>query len=148
MKKKHVSLRRNKAICSVFYDRGIIESWGTGTNQMVQRCLDLEVPEPEFSEVFGGVNVKFLFKEPIITIMKRRKVEGKPAILSPRQEEILTILANNKQLTRREIVIHLESLVPARTVQRDLAGLKEMNLIDHRGQANNLVWFLIPRKKT
>jgi len=27
---------------------GYIEQWGTGTNEMVKRCLEWGIPEPEF----------------------------------------------------------------------------------------------------
>jgi len=150
LKKKHASLKRNKIICNVFYDRGIIEAWGTGTNQIIQRCLDLGVPEPEFGEAFGGVYVRFYFKEPILTLIKEKKDQGMPAmptILSTRQKEILALLTTHTELTRKDIMVNLEGSGAVRSVQRDLATLKEMGLIDHHGETKNLVWFLVHSQK-
>jgi ATP-dependent DNA helicase RecG len=37
-----------------------IEQWGTGTNEMVKRCLEWGLPEPEFEYVAGDVVVTFM----------------------------------------------------------------------------------------
>jgi predicted HTH transcriptional regulator len=67
--------------------------------------------------------------------------------LNSRQQEILSILTPNKQLTRREILFQLEGSIPDRTLQRDSSALKEGGLISHRGQTQNLVWFLSQDEK-
>jgi ATP-dependent DNA helicase RecG len=54
LKKKHIPLRRNKAICNVFYNRGTIETWGSGTTQMIQRCKDREYRSQNLTKNLAG----------------------------------------------------------------------------------------------
>lgn len=54
LKKQHSSFPRNKLISKIFYARGLIESWGTGTNKMIELCKKEKVPLPIFREQSKG----------------------------------------------------------------------------------------------
>lgn len=60
LKKKHASYPRNKNIADIFFKAGYIETWGRGTNKIVEACKSAGLPEPEFVEHAGGIQTIFL----------------------------------------------------------------------------------------
>lgn len=60
LKGEHSSYPRNKNIANVFFKAGYIESWGRGTNKIINSCLDAGLPEPVITEEMGGVSITFL----------------------------------------------------------------------------------------
>ena len=86
----------------MFYQRGWIEKWGTGTTRMVEYCRKNNTPEPEFSESSGGFSVVFPFKEPMDTGSTIQH-SSYNAHLTPRQEEIVSILKNAMPIFDRQI---------------------------------------------
>lgn len=60
LKKKHASFPRNKNIADIFFKAGYIETWGRGTNKIVEACKAAGLPEPEFLEHAGGIQTIFL----------------------------------------------------------------------------------------
>lgn len=60
LKKKHASYPRNKNIADIFFKAGYIETWGRGTNKIVEACKAAGLPEPEFVEHAGGIQIIFL----------------------------------------------------------------------------------------
>ncbi|MDZ7358937.1 MAG: putative DNA binding domain-containing protein [candidate division KSB1 bacterium] len=59
LKTNHLSKPRNKLLAEVFYYAGFIEAWGRGTLMMVDKCIEQGLPEPEFIEDHGVMNVIF-----------------------------------------------------------------------------------------
>lgn len=124
---KHGSWPRNTLISKVFYARGLIETWGTGTNRMIQLCDEADVPAPKFEEYSGGVSVTFRFKTPIGT-----SKPAAPAELSTRQNEILSVLRQSSHpLSTNQILSQLQHPPTARTVQNDLAILQKIKPNQH-----------------
>jgi len=60
LKVEHSSFPRNKHIAGVFFRSGYIESWGRGTNKIIDSCIEAGLPEPIMKEEQGGVSVTFL----------------------------------------------------------------------------------------
>jgi ATP-dependent DNA helicase RecG len=65
----HESRPWNPLIASVFYRRGIIETWGQGTLKMAAWAEDAGVPRPEILEIPGAVVVRF-----------RKRAAGRPQV--------------------------------------------------------------------
>ena len=82
---------RSASISFTFYQRGWVESWGTGTTRMIGYCQENGTPEPEFEEYSGGFAVIFRFKEAMGGGQRIKNVE-KPT-LHKRQEKIMKILS-------------------------------------------------------
>jgi ATP-dependent DNA helicase RecG len=59
LKKKHASYPRNKNIAEIFFKAGYIEAWGRGTNKIMEAFKRVGLPEPEFVEHAGGIQVIF-----------------------------------------------------------------------------------------
>ena len=47
-KENHISKPFNPIIANMFYKAGFVESWGKGTNNIVNDCLKMGLPEPEY----------------------------------------------------------------------------------------------------
>jgi len=135
------SLLRNPIIANVFYRCKLIEMWGRGIGEIINRCKVAGDPEPEF--VIDPAEFKIIFKFPFSL---------KPAIISvgedvikpsSRQQEIIKILTNSKELTTKEIMDQLEESLSERTLRRDLLALKKLGIVASRGSTHRAVWFLL-----
>jgi ATP-dependent DNA helicase RecG len=133
----HDSILRNKLISHVFYLRGMIEKWGSGTNKMIDLCKEASIPEPKFIERTGGLAVIFKFREPISIISQESKNK---ISLNVRQEAILHILRNKKPLSAAEIFSKLKNPPSLRTVKSDLSALQELGLVEQQGKGPNTLW--------
>jgi ATP-dependent DNA helicase RecG len=60
LKKDHSSYPRNRNIANVFFKAGYIESWGRGTNKIIDACREAGLPEPVIEEEQGGFGITFL----------------------------------------------------------------------------------------
>ncbi|WP_421716634.1 Fic family protein [Arcobacter arenosus] len=58
-KENHISKPFNPIIANMFYKAGFVESWGKGTNNIVDDCLKMGLPEPEYKYTFQSVQVIF-----------------------------------------------------------------------------------------
>ncbi|MCE3237374.1 MAG: putative transcriptional regulator [Gammaproteobacteria bacterium] len=147
LKKPHESHPRNEEIATIFYERGLVEGWGTGTLRMISYCQKNGTPEPEFQEYSGGFAVIFHFKERMGRIIQEtgENVFISQIELTLRQKNILKILSIGRKMSISDILSHLEDAPAMRTLRDDLARLKEKGLIDLEGRAKGARWFLVKR---
>ena len=139
LKIPHDSYPRNQKIANVFYKRGWIENWGTGTLRMIGYCQSNKTPEPEFSQYKSGFSVIFRFKEAMNTAITRVQSSN----FTPRQMEILEILKTASALSLKEIMNQLELKPAERTLRKDLSYLKNTGVINSQGQARFTTWYFI-----
>ena len=137
LKRKHESVLRNELIAEIFYLRGYIETWGTGTIKMIDYCKRDAIPAPKFSERTGGFMVTFKFAEPIggYKVIEQLK-------LTPRQLEILKLLKKTP-LNGTQLAKKLEGLPAIRTVQVDLLQLEKAGLVKREGKARAVLWIFV-----
>jgi ATP-dependent DNA helicase RecG len=143
LKTSHDSFPRNENIAMVFYKRGWIESWGTGTTRMIGYCKNNGTPEPEFTESSGGLSIIFPFKEPMNTGVQIQHPTHHELTL--RQQEIISILDTNGELPLKEIVRLLADPPSERTVREDVTILRKIGVIDSHGKARTTTWFLVKK---
>ena len=74
---------------------GFIEQWGTGTNEMVKRCLEWGLPEPEFEYVTGDL---------VVIFMKTKLTEEylDKLGLNERQKKAIKYLRHSESITNKE----------------------------------------------
>jgi ATP-dependent DNA helicase RecG len=141
LKGPHNSYPRNELIADVFYKRGWIEKWGTGTTRMIEYCRANNTPEPEFNDSSNGFSVTFSFKEAMNT-----GVSSEPTIdLTLRQMEIVAVLKNAEELSLKEIKEQLPVSLAESTIRENLNHLKTKGIVTTRGQARLTKWLLINR---
>jgi ATP-dependent DNA helicase RecG len=138
LSRAHESVLRNKLIANVFYVRGLIEKWGTGTNKMIALCKEAGLTKPEFSVRTGGLSVVFNFATPIIPGIQIKIDSG----LTSRQREIISIIKKNKQANIQCIISTLENPPTKRMIQKDLFKLKALNIINCEGKSRATMWFM------
>jgi len=136
LKQEHSSKPRNPIIAKVFYLRGIIESWGRGTQKIVELCLKAGQPEPEFGEKAGSVWVRFL---PNDLLVPQQGTQD----LSYHQREILEILSREASVPFRGIRERIPNPPPDRSLREELYHLKKLGLIDFSGFGRGASWHLI-----
>ena len=143
LKEPHNSYQRNELIAHVFYKRGWIEKWGTGTTRMVEYCTTNRTPEPEFSDDSMGFSVVFPFKESMNTGVIINSPTNE-VLLTPRQQEILNLLGNTATMSANEIIRQIRGLsCPENTERRPELSRKKNGLVNSKGHAKKTIWFRV-----
>ena len=75
---------------------------------MIGYCQHNDTPEPEFSEYSSGFGVTFRFKNPMNTAISAAVIDLKEYIPTPRQREIMKILASHNHISTNEIAQQLK----------------------------------------
>jgi len=91
LKREHRSILRNPLIGKCFFLIKFIEQWGTGTNDIIDMCLEWELPEPLFEYIAGGL---------VVTFRKSKFTEEylNTLILNTRQKKAIEYLKKNKEI--------------------------------------------------
>jgi ATP-dependent DNA helicase RecG len=137
----------NPLIADVFYRCNLIEKWGRGVPKIISSCKAANDPEPEFTADKLEFKVTFMFpaplKPPVILLGDHEKAVD----LTSRQREIVQILSNVNELRPKDIIGRLKERTTERTLRRDLAKLKELNILGTSGSRHTVVWFLTVESK-
>ena len=123
LKQKHESVPKNPLIADQFFLIKFIEKWGTGTNEMIRKCLDWGLPEPIFE--FSGTSLVVTLKGCVLT------EELDKLGLNERQKEIIAYLEKHKEITRPEYQKIFS--IPERTANRELSKLVDLGIILKKG---------------
>lgn len=133
LKREHPSRPRNPLIADVLYKRGLIERWGRGTQRIIELCRDAGQLDPQFEERAGAVGVIF-----------NTDVRQQSARLTERQRELLRIVRGDDGIALRDIMRRLEEPPSSRTVQADLARLREAGLVTVVGRGRGALYRKVP----
>ncbi len=130
LKQPHASVPANPIIASVFYKAGLIENWGRGTINIVNDCLDYNIPEPTFN---FDANIFW------ITFFKNDKVTDKVTDnLSENKMLIINSMKQNRRITTKELSDIVK--ISQRKIKENISKLKEMGLIKRIGSAKGGYW--------
>jgi ATP-dependent DNA helicase RecG len=132
LKRTHESQPRNERVTYALVKLGLIESVGTGTQEMIKECLAIGKPEPEYIERGNTFVVSFKSKAVSLNIPK----------LTERQNIILLLLKELGGLKSVEIKQKLGSDITDRTLRRDLNYLMEIKLIHLEGRGVSAIWHI------
>jgi ATP-dependent DNA helicase RecG len=129
----HESLPWNPLIADVFFQRGIIETWGRGTLKMAELAERAGLPRPEIESIPGAVVVRFRPSR----YLPPQKVKHD---LSSRQREILAVLSA-EAMKLAEIDGHIKT-GNVRTLRDELNLLRRLGLVECRGYGRGARWHL------
>ena len=132
LRQVHESFPRNSKITHVMYKRGLIESIGTGTQEMIEECRIMGAPEPEYIERGATFVVQF-YK----SLQNHQKDE-----IMPRQKEILKIMALLGECTTTQIIQEMKNPPTDRTLRNDLVHLEKLEYVGRRGEGRATLWKL------
>ncbi|MEA3421317.1 MAG: ATP-binding protein [Acidobacteriota bacterium] len=133
LKKPHPSLPRNKLIAECFHLSGYIEKAGSGIIEMIKRCKEKGLPEPEFEEKMGC----------FVTVIYRSIITDKyldSLGLNERQRKSIEYLRKKQKITSREYC-ELCSIAKD-TANRDLNDLLNKEVIEKRGIGPQIFYVL------
>jgi len=135
----HASIPRNPLIADPLYLVRYIEKAGTGTLDMIARCRETSLPEPDF-EQRGGQWVVTLWRD-WLTAEVLAKFE-----LNDRQMQAIAYLKINGVITNAD----LQKLVscPQRTASRDLSDLNQKGVIELEGKGRGARYRLARKRAT
>lgn len=131
LKKKHDSVLRNPLIGKCFFLIKYIEQWGTGTNRIIEECLNYGLPEPLFEEISRNL---------VVTFRKYKISEDILKALSKEERIIMDYLVKEKKINRQ---LGLQLLnVSKSTLFRVYKSLEEKGLIKKEGKGKNIYYVL------
>jgi ATP-dependent DNA helicase RecG len=131
----HESLPWNPAIARILFQRGIIESWGSGTLRIAEAVEEAGLPRAEIVEIAGGLVVRLRQSRYVPPSHVRHD-------LTPRQQAILDLLGSGT-LLRSEIIQQLPPPTSSRSaVNRDLVFLRQLGLVRLTGVGRGARWGL------
>lgn len=132
----HRSLPWNPLIAHCFYLRGEIESWGMGTNKILEIMSFAGLPEPEFED--SGIDFTVRFRHAESTPISRGEIN-----LEGRQLMIVKILDGvNEGFSFREIQDRIPVQTSERQLRKDLQELRIRNLIYSKGRGPYARWYI------
>lgn len=132
---------RNLLIARTFYRRGIVDNWGRGIEKIVRLAEEAGLLPPKIENVGEHVTVCFRHGQSIMTWTSAdRAMERQRVLLSQRQQMILSKLNQAvRPLSLREVNALIPQIGKSR-LQRDLATLRKLNLVELMGYGRGACW--------
>lgn len=133
LKKEHKSVPRNPLIAKCFFLIKYIEQWGTGTNRMIDKCLEYGLPEPIFKEISGDFVVTF----------RKSYLDAKTLKeLNERQKSVIEYLKEkDKTISNKEYQVLFG--ISRNTASTDLNGLVEKGILKRIGEGKRSARYLL-----
>jgi ATP-dependent DNA helicase RecG len=125
LKRVHESIPRNPAIAKQFFWVKYIEEVGTGTNKIIEWCIDWGLPEPEFE--FTGTSLVVTFRKSKLTDEYLEQLG-----LNKRQKKAITYLKEEGRIDRKT---YCDICSVGKTVaHEELADMVDKELIEMVGR--------------
>ncbi len=132
LKKEHRSILRNPLIGRCLFLAKFIEKWGTGTNRIIEKCLEHGLPEPLFEETSGSL---------VVTFRKYKVDEEILDELNHRQKKAVNYLKEHKSIKSGD----LQKLFPEvsqETIRKDLKDLTNRGITKKTGSKRGTEYIL------
>jgi len=129
LKTNHLSKPRNRLLAKIFYNAGLIEAWGRGTIKIVENCIEQGLPEPDFIEEYGVMEV--IFYKDIYTEGNLRKMG-----LNERQIKAVMYVKEKGKITNKEYRTINE--VSDETARLELNDLTEKEILTLKGKGRSV----------
>ena len=133
---------RNKILAGACYKFCLIENWGRGIQEIIKTCMNAGDPEPEF--LSDAVEFKVIFRFPrnigpgIISLIGH---ETTLENLTPIEQEIISVVSSNKNISAKEINLKLLKPLHNRTIRRYLENLKKLGFIGSKGTTRSTTYY-------
>ena len=135
LRKPHGSVPHNPLLAEPLYQTQYIERMGTGTGDMIRRCREAGLPEPEF-RVTDGFTATIWRRAGIRTSGKSSgKSSGKTA------DQIINMIRKQPDITIPELAQHLG--ITERGVEKQMRQLKSDEVIGRLGPAKGGHWVVL-----
>ncbi|MBI4974964.1 MAG: putative DNA binding domain-containing protein [Candidatus Omnitrophica bacterium] len=135
LKRKHLSIPRNRFLAERLYYIKYIEHWGKGTNRIVEAMREEKLSDPIFEELSGGLNVTLMGPgkafEKVIEDQKLHKLD-----LNDRQKKAIKFIKQHGEISRKQYV-DLAG-ISVRQANRDLNDLIDKKVVAPIGSGRSL----------
>lgn len=138
LKQDHSSYPRNRNIATVFFKAGYIESWGRGTNKIIEACIEAGLPEPIIEEKQGGIGVTFL--KDMYTEKYLNSLD-----LNERQIKALLYIKEHSKITNK--IYQSINDISKPTATLDLQNLLSMKLVIRMGATGRGTYYILNNSK-
>jgi len=133
LKQPHSSKPRNPIIADVCFKCGLIEAWGRGTIEIIEKCKQAGLPEPKLEERDGGF---------LVTLFKNQFNEENLSKLglNERQIKLFKKYKSGDAITPSEYAETHH--ITVRTARRDLIDLVEKQLLYKKGKKKSTKYYI------
>ena len=133
LKKAHESIPRNPSIAKQFFWVKYIEEVGTGTNKIIEWCIDWGLPEPEFE--LKETSFVVIFRKSRLTDEYLEQLG-----LNERQKKAITYLKEYGKIDRKTYITICE--VEKTLAHKELADMVNKELLDMAGTGKGIHYIL------
>ncbi len=109
---------------------------------MIQDCRKAGNPPLKFEEIGGSFSVTLPLKESIRGAISKQEWLVDLNKLTARQKKILNILKAGP-LNRQQLMVKMQTTLTDRSMQLELAKLKDIGLIKSEGKAKATIWSVV-----
>lgn len=128
LSRSHPSRPHNKLIADVFYKAGFIESWGRGTQRIIEYCLAEDLPAPVFEWKMGCLYLTFV----------NERVNERVNELSETENIVLLAISRAPNITQRALAHELN--MTEQYIRKIMKGLKDKEVIKRIGSDKTGFW--------
>lgn len=129
----HPSRPHNKLIADVFYKAGFIESWGRGTERIIEYCLSEGLPSPVFEWKMGCLYLTFI----------NERINERINELSDTEASIYSLLGKAPDMRQADLADQLG--LTEQYVRKVIKKLKDRELIERAGSRKSGYWKIIDK---
>ena len=133
LSRSHPSRPHNKLIADVFYKAGFIESWGRGTQRIIDTCIKEGLPAPVYEYKMG-----FLY-----LIFSNERINERINELSDMEREVYQILREEPTIRQIDLANRLD--LTEQYIRKLIKKLKEHGWIERIGARKNGYWKIIEK---
>jgi len=133
LKTNHLSVPRNALLAKVFYLAGFIETWGRGTIKIVEMCKEQGLPEPDFNNENGVMEV-VLYKDKFTEeYLKKLK-------LNERQIKVVMYIKKEGKITNKEY--RNFTGLSDEGARQDMLDLVKKGILERKGKGRSVHYVL------
>lgn len=140
----HKSIPFNPTIANVFYRAGYIEAWGRGIQKVLESCMEMGSPAPEYTVLGDDLTVKFTALASAVIPNghnDQKDVQKNVQKESEIEQRILDMIATKQDISMSVMADQMG--ISYKTVQRTTNHLKETGRIRRNGGKRFGYWEII-----
>ncbi|NBH89537.1 ATP-binding protein [Parabacteroides distasonis] len=141
LSRSHPSRPHNKLIADVFYKAGFIESWGRGTQRIIDNCVAEGLSVPMYEYKMGFLYLTFSHER--VNEQVNERVNERVNELTDTEKAVYRLVANKPSVTQLELAAELRLTV--QYIRKIMKALKDKNYIERIGADKNGYWKIIEK---
>lgn len=128
LSRSHPSIPHNKLIADVFYKAGFIESWGRGTQRIIDKCIAEGLSAPVYEYKMG-----FLY-----LIFSNERINERVNGLSETERKVYDLLEDKPYMKQKELSKELD--LTEQYIRKIIKSLKDKKIIERVGSDKSGYW--------